>query len=608
MLKKIDKNDLSIEIKRHSFAHVMAAAIKELFPKVRFGVGPTVENGFYYDIELPHQLKMEELALIEKRMKDIIARKQPFVRRKLNLAEAKKLFVDLAEPYKLELIRDVESHGTTKYDEIQDGSSAGVKKHKMNFVTIYKTGEFIDLCRGPHVKNTSFLDPKAFKLTKIAGAYWRGEEKNPMLQRIYGAAFNTEEDLKKYLAQQEEAKRRDHRKLGKELGLFVFSDLIGPGLPLYTFKGAFILRKIKEYSNKLRKEMGYQEVQTPQINKAELFKISGHYDKYKNDMFNVVSHYSNEEYFLKPMNCPQHTQIFASEKRSYKDLPIRIADFSMLYRDEKPGELSGLTRLRSFSQDDGHCFCREDQLEEEFNKLLDAIPRVMKTYGMDYTIRLSLRDPQKKKNYLGDDKIWEKSQKMLKNLLIHKKIKFIVAEGEAAFYGPKMDLLASDSLGRRWQLSTIQLDLNMPQRFGLEFTGKDGKAQSPIMIHSAFMGSPERIFGVLIEHYGGAFPFWMSPVQIAIINVGKDHKKYAREVAAELEGQGFRTIILDEDESVGKKIHFAETQKIPYMVITGDKEIKQKSVALRQRGKKETEILKLNKAVEKFKKEQNPLA
>lgn len=605
-MKKSDKNNLSVEIKRHSFAHVMAAAIKEIFPKAHFGVGPALENGFYYDLELPHQLKIEELALIEKRMRDIVSRKTPFVRRKLNLAEAKKIFVDLGEPYKLELIHDVESHGTTKYDEIQENSSEA-KKRKVNFVTIYKTGEFIDLCRGPHVKNTSFLSSKAFKLTKIAGAYWRGDEKNPMLQRIYGVAFDTEEELKKYLTQQEEAKKRDHRKLGKELGLFVFSDLVGPGLPLYTFKGAFVLRKIKEYSNKLRKEMGYQEVQTPQINKAELFKISGHYDKYKNDMFNVTSHYSNEEYFLKPMNCPQHTQIFGSEKRSYKDLPIRIADFSMLYRDEKPGELSGLTRLRSFSQDDSHCFCREDQLEEEFNKLLDAIAQVMKTYAMEYSIRLSLRDPKKKKNYLGDDKTWEKSQKMLKKLLVQKKINFLVAEGEAAFYGPKMDLLACDSLGRSWQLSTVQLDLNMPQRFGLEYTDQTGKNCTPIMIHSALVGSPERMLGVLIEHYSGAFPFWMAKTQIAVATVGRQNQAYALAVAKELQENNFRVEILDGDDTVGKKIFYSETQKIPYTIVVGDKETKQKSVALRQRGKRETEVLKLNKVMEKFKKEQNPL-
>lgn len=596
----------SIEVQRHSFAHVMAAAIKELFPKVKLGVGPVVENGFYYDIELPRPLKTDDLVLVEKRMRDIIARKTSFVKRKMSLAEAKKSFGELGETYKLELIHDVETHGTTKYDEIQS-EDANTKKHKVNFVTAYKTGEFMDLCRGPHVKNAGQLNPKAFKLTKIAGAYWRGDEHNPMLQRIYGVAFNTTEELSKYLVQQEEAQRRDHRKLGKELGLFVFSDLVGPGLPLYTFHGAGILRRIKAYSNKLRQEMGYEEVQTPQINKAELFKTSGHYDKYRNDMFNAVSHYTSEEYFLKPMNCPQHTQIFAAEKRSYKDLPFRVADFSLLYRDEKPGELSGLTRLRSFSQDDSHCFCTEEQLEEEFNKLLDAIAQVMKTYEMKYKIRLSLRDPKQKKKYLGDDKVWDHSQKLLKNLLVHKKINFTVAEGEAAFYGPKMDLLASDSLGREWQLSTIQLDFNMPQRFNLSYTAPSGKTKQPIMIHSALVGSPERIFGVLIEHYAGAFPFWLAPVQIAVVTVGEKHKKYAKDIAAELKTSGYRVKVMDDDESVGKKIRLAENEKIPYVLVVGDKEVDKKSVALRARGSRDIKTMKLSAALKIFSAEPNPL-
>lgn len=596
----------SIEVQRHSFAHVMAAAIKELFPKVKLGVGPVVENGFYYDIELPRPLKTDDLVLVEKRMRDIIARKTSFVKRKMSLAEAKKSFGELGETYKLELIHDVETHGTTKYDEIQS-EGADTKKHKVNFVTVYKTGEFMDLCRGPHVKNAGQLNPKAFKLTKIAGAYWRGDEHNPMLQRIYGVAFNTTEELSKYLAQQEEAQRRDHRKLGKELGLFVFSDLVGPGLPLYTFHGAGILKRIKAYSNKLRQEMGYEEVQTPQINKAELFKTSGHYDKYRNDMFNAVSHYTSEEYFLKPMNCPQHTQIFAAEKRSYKDLPFRVADFSLLYRDEKPGELSGLTRLRSFSQDDSHCFCTEEQLEEEFNKLLDAIAQVMKTYEMKYKIRLSLRDPKQKKKYLGDDKVWDHSQKLLKNLLVHKKINFTVAEGEAAFYGPKMDLLASDSLGREWQLSTIQLDFNMPQRFNLSYTAPSGKTKQPIMIHSALVGSPERIFGVLIEHYAGAFPFWLAPVQIAVVTVGEKHKKYAKDIAAELKTSEYRVKVMDDDESVGKKIRLAENEKIPYVLVVGDKEVDKKSVALRARGSRDIKTMKLSAALKIFSAEPNPL-
>ena len=401
-------------------------------------------------------------------------------------------------------------------------------------------------------------------------------------------AFETQQELDDYLHMREEAIKRDHRKIGKELGLFVFSDLVGPGLPLYTHHGMTILSALKNYSRELRTKMGYQEVQTPQINKAALFHTSGHYDKYKQDMFRVVSNYTDEEYYLKPMNCPQHTQLYASRMRSYKDLPVRIADFSLLYRDEKPGELSGLTRLRSFSQDDSHCFCREDQIEHECSLLLNAIQEAMQTYGMNYSIRLSLRDESQKEKYLGDDKIWETSQNALRSMLKQSGINYEEAPGEAAFYGPKMDLLAHDALGRTWQLSTIQLDMNMPERFGLEYIDEDGSQKTPLMIHSALVGSPERFFGILIEHHAGAFPVWLSPVQVAILPVSEKFLDNARKLSLHMQSTSIRVEIDESNESVGKKIRNAETSKIPYMLVLGEKEAQSDTLAVRKRGSKET--------------------
>lgn len=556
MSEKID-----IEKIRHSLGHVMAAAVLEMFPDAKFAIGPAIENGFYYDFDLKEALSPKSLSQIENKMREMINQDKKFIRKEVGRKVALELVKN--QPYKTELINDLPE------DEI---------------ISFYELGSFSDLCRGPHVESTKDLKGIGFKLDKLAGAYWRGSEKNKMLQRIYGLAFETNEKLNEYLELMKEAEKRDHKKLGKELGLFVFSELVGPGLPLYTSKGAGILRIIKSYIAELRTKIGYEEVQTPQINKADLFKKSGHYDKYKDDMFKVVSNYTAEEYYLKPMNCPQHTQIYASAQRSYKDLPVRIADFAMLYRDEKPGELSGLTRLRSFSQDDGHCFCREDQIGQEFESLLLGIRETMTKFGMDYYIRLSLRDENNKEKYLGRDEVWKKSQSLLEEILKKNKIDYVVGEGEAAFYGPKMDLLAKDSIGREWQLSTIQLDFNMPKRFDLEYVGEDGKKYNPVMIHSAFVGSPERFLGVLIEHYAGAFPFWLAPVQIVILPISEKHLKYSSEVAKSLRGEGFRVEIDQRNESIGKKIRESEMQKVPYMLIVGDKEVEAKKVAVRKYG------------------------
>jgi len=564
---------MEIETIRHSLAHILAHTVQELYPGTKFGIGPAIENGFYYDFELPQTIAPEDLPKIENKMRELLGHNISFKKKAVSMAEAKKLLKN--QPYKLELLEDIKEP------------------------TIYESGKFIDLCAGPHVKSTEEIPADAFKLTKIAGAYWRGSEKNKMLTRIYGVAFATKNRLENFLKMQEEAEKRDHRILGEKLDLFVFSELVGPGLPLYTFKGTAVLKEIKDYSNKLQKEIGYQEVQTPNMNRAELFKVSGHYDKYKDDMFRVISHYSEEDYYLKPMNCPQHTQIYASRPRSYKDLPIRIADFANLYRDEKTGELAGLTRLRGFTQDDGHCFCMESQIKDEFKSVLSAIEKAMKTYGMDYKIRLSLWDPQKPEKYLGDAEVWAKSQKTLEDILIENKIEYFTALGEAAIYGPKMDLISKDSLGREWQLSTIQLDFIMPERFGLKYTDSDGKEKTPAMIHRAIVGSPERFFGILIEHYAGAFPFWLAPVQMRLIPVSDKHLEYAEKIKNEL--SEFRVELDGQNETLGKKIRNGELQKIPYLVILGDREMTAGQISVRERSKGDLGGMELSEFLKKVK-------
>ena len=584
----MSKRTYPIEIVRHSLAHVLAMAVLDLYPDTKLGIGPTIENGFYYDFDFRKKIPADDLEEIEERMIDFIKTDFKFEREEIAPEKAKKIFED--QSYKLELIEELQ-------------------KNKQP-ITIYKTcpptggsGKFIDLCAGPHIESTKDLRSVSFKLIKIAGAYWKGSEKNPMLTRIYAAAFESLDELKNYLNTKSEAEKRDHRKLGKDLGLFVFSDLVGPGLPLYTFKGALVRRMIQDYSAELRKKIGYSEVHTPQMNKAELFRVSGHYDKYKDSMFKVISNYTEEEYYLKPMNCPQHTQIYASQMRSYRDLPVRVADFAMLYRDEKPGELSGLNRLRAFSQDDGHCFCREDQIKDEFSSLLSIIEEAMQTYKMGYFIRLSLRDEKNKNKYLGDDKTWEKSQKILEDILKEKKVKYVRIEGEAAFYGPKMDLIAKDSLSREWQLSTIQLDFNMPQRFSLEYTGEDGKKHTPVMIHSAVIGSPDRFLGILIEHHAGAFPVWLAPVRAEIIPLSEKFNDYGKKIFEFLEKENLRPELDISNETLGKKIREAELQKIPYILVVGDKEEKSETVAVRQRGKGDLGAMKMKDFLAKIKKE-----
>jgi threonyl-tRNA synthetase len=549
---------------RHTLAHLLAAAVGEIykFDKIKLTLGPAIENGFYYDIDFGEEKVSDtDLKKIEDRMRKILPKWTEWEHKEISKEEAIKFFKN---EYKAELIKEIAERGEK--------------------ITTYTCGGFTDLCRGGHLAHPAKeIDPQAFKLDRVAGAYWRGDEKNKMLTRIYGLAFETKTELDAYVLQQEEARKRDHRKLGKELDLFVFSELVGPGLPLYTFKGATIRREIVKFSNELQQKIGYQEVHTPNMNKAELFKVSGHYEKYKEDMFKVVSNYTEEEYFLKPMNCPQHTQIYASKARSYRDLPVRIADFANLYRDEKPGELNGLTRLRSFAQDDGHCFCREDQIKDEFLSVLNIIKKAMETYGMEYNIRLSLWNPETPEKYLGEPKTWEKSQKLLEEILIENKIEYVKAVGEAAIYGPKMDLISRDSIGREWQISTIQLDFIMPERFGLKYTDSDGSQKTPVMIHRAIVGSPERFLGILIEHYAGAFPLWLSPVQVKVIPVRENHNEYAKKVYELLKENGIRAEFDDSDINLGTKVRDAKNNKLPYWIVVGDKEIEADKVTLESR-------------------------
>ena len=443
---------------------------------------------------------------------------------------------------------------------------------------------FLDLCLGGHVNNTKELPLDAFKLTRVAGAYWRGDEKNPMLTRVYGVAFETKKELEAYLTQQEEAEKRDHKKLGKELGLFTFSELIGSGLPLFTPKGTVIWNELQKFSEALKREAGYLNVHIPHITKPDLYKISGHLEKFKNDIFYVKG--KSSEFILKPMNCPHHTQIYSSSMRSYKDLPVRFYETTTTYRDEQAGELAGLTRVRSITTDDSHSFAREDQIEQEFDALIKGVLKVVKAFELtDYKIRLSLRDEHNKKAYIGDDALWNKAQKQMEDMLKKNKINYERVEGEAAFYGPKMDFMIHDSLGRQWQISTIQLDLNMPARFGLEYIDKDGSKKTPVMIHSAFLGSLERFMGILIEHYAGAFPLWLAPEQIWIIPVSEKFNTYAVGVANTLQKEDLRVVVRNENETLGKKIREGQLQKIPYLLIVGEKEEKSKKISVRDRAK-----------------------
>ncbi len=580
-----EKNESKLDIMRHSAAHVMAAAVKQLYgDQVKFAIGPTIEEGFYYDFDLGDQtISEEDLPKIEKKMKHIIKQNLKFIKEEVVINEALTKMKD--QPYKLELIKEL-----------------GTEKGKKN-VTFYKLGDiFEDLCSGPHVESTNKIGP--FKLMKVAGAYWRGDENNKMLQRIYGTAFETKEELDNYLKMLEEAEKRDHRKIGAEQELFMIDEEVGQGLILWLPNGAILRREIMNFALNTYLAKGYQEVVTPHIASSKLWSHSGHLDFYADDMYNSFG-IEDEEYRLKPMNCPLQVTMYNHKKRSYRELPIRWTEMGTVYRYERSGTLHGLTRVRGFTQDDAHIICTPEQLKTELRAAFDLTLYMLKTFGFkDFEMNVSVRDPENKSKFIGDDKMWEKAEKTLKEVLEESGFKdYVMDVGGAVFYGPKIDVKIADALGRKWQLSTLQFDFNLPSRFAMTYVGEDGKEKTPFMIHRALLGSLERFIGVLIEHYGGAFPVWLSPFQVKIINIGADHKKYCQEVDERLRAQGIRTELDLANETVSNKIRKGEKDKIPYILVVGDKEVKNKEVAVRKRSEGDLGPQKFDKFIERIKKE-----
>ncbi|PIE84042.1 MAG: threonine--tRNA ligase [Bacteroidia bacterium] len=547
----------------HSSAHLMAEAIEALYPGVHLGIGPSIENGFYYDIDFgEHKLQEAELETIEAKMRELAKAKEPIVRRDVRKEEALERYRAKGDPYKVELIAGLD-----------DGT-----------ISFYSQGEFTDLCRGPHLPDTGYI--KAVKLMSIAGAYWRGDEKNKQLTRIYGITFPKESQLKEYLALMEEAKKRDHRKIGREMELFTFSSRVGPGLPLWLPKGAQLRERLEDFLRRVQKEYGYQPVITPHIGQKDLYVTSGHWDKYGEDSFRPIkTPQEGEEFLLKPMNCPHHCEIFRAFPRSYKDLPLRLAEFGTVYRYEQSGELHGLTRVRGFTQDDAHIFCTQDQVKEEFLKVIDIILYIFRVLDFhDYEAQISLRDPENKTKYLGSEENWAKSESAIIEAAAEKGLKATQVRGEAAFYGPKLDFMVRDAIGRKWQLGTIQVDYNLPARFELEYVGADDNRHQPVMIHRAPFGSMERFVAVLIEHTGGRFPLWLAPEQVRVLPISDRFNEYASSVAKHLAAIGFRVEVDERSEKVGKKIREAELQRVPYSVVVGEKEQAEGAVSVRARG------------------------
>lgn len=561
---------------RHSLSHLLAMAVLEKFPEAKLAIGPTVEDGFYYDFD-GIKISEENLLALEDKVRELIKAKIDFEKEEIDEKEAKKIFKD--QPYKLELIEEL----------AKDGES----------ISIYKSGDFTDLCRGPHVDNTKEIDQDAFKLTRLAGAYWRGDEKNKMLTRIYGVAFESKKELDEYLNNLEEAKKRDHRKLGKELDLYHIDDMVGLGLPLWHPKGALLWRVIEDFWYREHLKNDYDLVRSPHIGNRALWETSGHWGFYNKSMYPPMEvgqsleekqqdkkAENSEEYLLKPMNCPFHVQIYKNDKRSYRELPFRWAECGTVYRFEKKGELSGLTRVRGFTQDDAHIVCRKDQVEEELKRVIDFILFIYKSFGFDLDkvkVYLSLRDPQNKDKYAGDDEGWEFTEEVLRKVATEKKLDFKEELGEAAFYGPKLDFKIKDALGREWQCSTLQFDFNLPERFEMAFTNSEGKDERPYMLHRALFGSFERFIGLLIEHYAGNFPLWLAPVQIEIVPVRTEHNEYAKEIKNFLLQNDIRSEIFDTDENLGPKIRAVKNEKIPYWIVVGDKESESHTFTLESR-------------------------
>jgi threonyl-tRNA synthetase len=563
----------------HSSAHLMAEALEALYPGVKFGIGPAIENGFYYDIDLgDRSFGEEELAAIEAKMKELAKKESVYTRKDVSKKEALEYFTKKDDPYKIELINGLE-----------DGK-----------ITFYQQGNFVDLCKGPHIPSTGFI--KAVKLLNVAGAYWRGDEKNKMLTRIYGITFPKQKELEEYIHLIEEAKKRDHRKLGRELELFAFSEKVGMGLPLWLPKGTILRERLEQFMRRAQVKAGYDPVVTPHIGSKSLYVTSGHYEKYGKDSFQPIHTPDvGEEFLLKPMNCPHHCEIYKTKPRSYRDLPIRLAEFGTVYRYEQSGELHGLTRVRGFTQDDAHIFCRPDQVKNEFIKVIDLVLHVFRSLGFEnFTAQVSLRDPNNKQKYIGQDELWEKAEREIQEAADERGLQTVAVVGEAAFYGPKLDFMVRDALGRNWQLGTIQVDYQLPQRFELEYVGSDNQRHTPVMIHRAPFGSLERFVAVLIEHCAGNFPLWLAPDQIAVLPISERFNEYAKHVYDTLKEQDIRGLLDDRDEKIGRKIRDAETQKIPYMLIVGEKEVADSLVAVRKHGKGDQGSVKLSEFVSQF--------
>ncbi len=547
----------------HSSAHLMAEALKELYPDIKFGIGPAIENGFYYDVD-PGEVSIKEsdLAVIEAKMMELAARKEAIVRSDISKADALKHFSEIGEVYKTEMIED-----------LADGT-----------ITLYSQGNFSDLCRGPHLPDTGNI--KAIKVLSVAGAYWRGDEKRKMLTRLYGITFPKKKMLDEYLALIEEAKKRDHRKIGKELELFMFSEIVGKGLPMWLPRGTALRLRLEDFLKKIQRRFDYQQVMTPHIGNKQLYVTSGHYAKYGKDSFQPIhTPEEGEEYLLKPMNCPHHCEIYKFKPRSYKDLPIRFAEFGTVYRYEQSGELHGLTRVRSFTQDDAHIFCRPDQVKDEFLKVMDIIFIIFNALDFkNFEAQISLRDPNNNEKYIGSDENWDKAEKSIIDACAEKGLKAKVETGEAAFYGPKLDFIVRDAIGRKWQLGTIQVDYNLPERFELDYTGEDNQKHRPVMIHRAPFGSMERFVAVLIEHTSGKFPLWLTPDQVVVLPISEKFNDYAFRIAKEMNAMDIRVQVDDRNEKIGRKIRDNELKRIPYMLIVGEKEVENEEVAVRRQG------------------------
>lgn len=582
-------NDEQLHAMRHSLAHIMAAAVKRLWPEAKFGVGPVVEDGFYYDIDLgERKISEQEFKKIEKTMRQIINEAQDFERFTMPIDEAVEWARTNGQPYKEELLNDLKRSGTTvakDLDVAEMGTIAEDNDSLVSEVSFYKNGDFVDLCRGPHVANTKEVG--AFKLMRVAGAYWRGNEKNPQMQRLYGVAFATQAELDDYLDRLEQAKQRDHRKLGQELDLYTTSSLVGVGLPLFSPRGTVLRELLARYSNQLREQRGFQKVWIPHITKKDLYETSGHWAKFGDELFLVKSQETSGDFVMKPMNCPHHTQIFASQPRSYRDMPVRYLETTTIYRDEKTGELGGLNRVRSATQDDSHVFCRPDQIEEEVHGLMAAAQQLYDEVGLKLRVRLSYRDDSDA--YLGDEELWRSAQDQLKSAVVTNDLEYFEEEGEAAFYGPKIDFMATDAIGREHQLATVQLDFVMPERFGLEYTDESGDKKTPVMVHSALLGSIERFLSVYIEHTAGRFPMWLAPEQVRVLTINDTVADYVDEVTAVLADtvlmapvkyNEVRFTVDSRNESLGKKIREATKMKIPVQLIIGpqDKEAREVSV------------------------------